>query len=590
MEKLPVTYNSKEIPIWVKYWFSKKLSRKVSEILTGQSKYILENTLYKRFKKFEDEGDTKQNQYEGINLMPMANEETKSLNGITVISNGKGKYKINGTASANTQIYFDLTNSFTTPNETLYAHLRNNVIAPLSITIGNTETASSPTCSSVNRIMTSNLLSNLLINRIGFIIPTGETVDIEVEPSVELTNEITEYEPFVGGIASPNEQYEQPIQNVVGTIVNKVSNRNLYDKENPNILYTAIDANGLGNNVPSTYRTVFKECFPNTDYVISKEFDSTKNRFAIGYTKETPDYNKPVYGTLFVNNKDAETIHTGADAKYLVAYVWISGGSTTAEEMLNSIQIEPGTTATPYVEHKEQTLQFTLEQGQRLYKDSKLKDDGIHHKRTQIVLDGSEDENWIRSSSLELFYTSDIQDLAKQNGNLKCNYFIQVSPNSTLENGQVKYNSTTNCLLQFKNTDITTVTQWREWLATHNLVVEYELAEEQIVPYNSTQASQYNAIKNLKTYKGKTIVEATSDELAPILTIQYWEKNTNETNLNLTKVYENKEEIPNKIEIEETETKNIENEPEIEEKTIIDFLEEIGDNEEKEVEENEKNN
>lgn len=144
-------------------------------------------------------------------------------------------------------------------------------------------------------------------------------------------------------------------------------------------------------------------------------------------------------------------------------------------------------------------------------------DDGTHNSRARIIFDGSEDENWARSNSLELFYTRDILNLAKQNGNYLCNYFTKVAPTATLQNGQTKYSSATNPLLQFKNTDITTVSAWREWLSTHNLIVEYELAdselESNIIPYNETQQEQYNAIKKAKAYDDITHISQTNDGL-----------------------------------------------------------------------------
>lgn len=128
----------------------------------------------------------------------------------------------------------------------------------------------------------------------------------------------------------------------------QLTGKNLFDKDNANILNTAIDANGLGNNTPSSYRTVYIPCKPNTTYTISKLYDSSKNRFTVAYTNVLPDYNIQTYGNIYNNNASNVTITTGADAKYIVAYVWISGGDTTVKEMIDSIQIEQGSTATSY--------------------------------------------------------------------------------------------------------------------------------------------------------------------------------------------------------------------------------------------------
>ena len=54
------TYDIYKLPVWIRYFYYTKQFRKLSEILTGQSNYILENTLYKKFKKFEVGGNTEQ--------------------------------------------------------------------------------------------------------------------------------------------------------------------------------------------------------------------------------------------------------------------------------------------------------------------------------------------------------------------------------------------------------------------------------------------------------------------------------------------------------------------------------------------------
>ena len=50
-------------------------------------------------------------------------------------------------------------------------------------------------------------------------------------------------------------------------------------------------------------------------------------------------------------------------------------------------------------------------------------------------------------------------------------------------------------------------------------VIEYELAEEEIIPYSETQATQYNAIKQAKSYDDQTNISQTNDDLPFILDI-----------------------------------------------------------------------
>lgn len=147
-----------------------------------------------------------------------------------------------------------------------------------------------------------------------------------------------------------NSKYEQygtmPSEEFLSEIRNVGDNGNLYDKDNPNILDTPIDTSGLGGNVKNTYKTVWIKCKSNTTYTVSKKYDATKNRFALAYTSEEPNYSQQVEGYVSNMYTNVMTITTNSTAKYLIAYVWIAGGSNTYQEMLDSIKIEKGTQAT----------------------------------------------------------------------------------------------------------------------------------------------------------------------------------------------------------------------------------------------------
>lgn len=96
----------------------------------------------------------------------------------------------------------------------------------------------------------------------------------------------------------------------------------------------------------SVTRTLYVKCSPNTTYTVSK---TAGQRFAFGYTKELPAIGVSVFGGVADNTASSITITTGADAKYLVAYVFNGNSdSGTADEMLASVQLEQGSTATTY--------------------------------------------------------------------------------------------------------------------------------------------------------------------------------------------------------------------------------------------------
>lgn len=446
-----------------------------------------------------------------------------------------------------------------------------------------------------------------------------------------------------------DKQYEQygqtPSAEFSSEIRNVGDNGNLYDKDNPNVLDTPIDINGLGGNVKNTYKTVWIPCKPNTTYTVSKKYDATKNRFALAYTSEEPNYSQQVEGYVSNAYTNVMTITTNSTAKYLIAYVWIAGGSNTYQEMLDSIKIEKGTQATannghglgsmeiiicnknilnqdlelfqgnydnngnvitnsdrridkyiflakgnyilwstinnwinvliydknkkllsiknsntnkeiaftldedgyirfgfnPTVEslkvfqlerntekttseeHKQQIIVFPFKKGQRLMEGDYLAEDGIHHKRKQTVLDGT--ENWDtlaaqKGNNTSFFYY--IKPDMKKASSIICNQFINRTVWSTDVEG---IQSITNNAIKLRiNTSrASTVSELKALLAAQKeagtpVTIEYELAEEEVETYTDEQKEAWKQIKNTRSYEGQTNIFST-DKISPILEV-----------------------------------------------------------------------
>ena len=121
---------------------------------------------------------------------------------------------------------------------------------------------------------------------------------------------------------------------------------NLWDKTSGNVLNMSIvNANVLSNS--GNAKTVYIPCKSNTTYTVSK---NAGLRFTVAYIKTEPANNVPVYGRIVDNSGVTSlTITTGDNAKYLVAYIFNSTYDTgTAQDMIDSVQIEKGSTASTY--------------------------------------------------------------------------------------------------------------------------------------------------------------------------------------------------------------------------------------------------
>lgn len=167
------------------------------------------------------------------------------------------------------------------------------------------------------------------------------------------------------------------------------------------------------------------------------------------------------------------------------------------------IQLEKDNITT-YTLYQEQKVTFPLSEGQKLYKASYLASNGIHHKRKQVIFDGSDDEGWVLNGFIDnptdnlYAYYIVIKD-RKKNGNCLCDYFKKVS--SVEEKGMFSGTS-----LNFIVEGISTLAEWKTWLSEHPITVEYELSEEEIIPYTEIQQRAWDKLQKLKLYKGQNTI------------------------------------------------------------------------------------
>lgn len=176
----------------------------------------------------------------------------------------------------------------------------------------------------------------------------------------------------------------------------------------------------------------------------------------------------------------------------------------------DNLQVEIGETATLYKPYQEQKVDFPLSEGQKLMEGSYLASDGIHHKRKQVVLDGSDDENWRKSQSYNgSYYASQVLLKCVAFGECKCDFFKKAdisNPSQIKTNYQLgtcfieNYSGTFNC---WYDDGTASLENWKTWLSQNPITVEYELATEEIVPYTAEQQEAYNQLQKLKLYKGQ---------------------------------------------------------------------------------------
>lgn len=144
---------------------------------------------------------------------------------------------------------------------------------------------------------------------------------------------------------TPTPSDPQEVKTVTGYNEIDVVGKNLFDKDNANILNAYFNSSTPTITSDSSERIVYIPCISNTTYTISK---NVSNRFVVGYTSSLPTNGVSVAGVIQNYTASSITITTGANAKYLVVFCWIATDTLTINEVLATIQIEKNSTATDY--------------------------------------------------------------------------------------------------------------------------------------------------------------------------------------------------------------------------------------------------
>ena len=321
---------------------------------------------------------------------------------------------------------------------------------------------------------------------------------------------IGDYEPYTNG-ASPNPSYPQQIHTISGDNEIVVCNKNLFDKD------SAEDGKEIQSGIIVNSPTWCVSDYIPVEYNKSYVKNITNGNGAIIYDK---NYNVIDNSTRF-NNNNVITINN-TNAKYLRVNLPLANKDT--------YQIEVGSTATSYIEHKEQVKEINLgnleycEIGD--YKDEFYlatdSDTGLvsgkwYLKKNigKVVLDGT--ENWAtRSGRTTYAYAlSDVFDGNATRG--LCNYwkFIASGAGST-QSVECMASANTNKSLNIftNNSSLDTVANLKTWLSTHNTIVCYVLSTPTYTLLNDTLQEQINDIYNtMKSYNGQTNISQVNNDL-----------------------------------------------------------------------------
>jgi hypothetical protein len=282
-------------------------------------------------------GKSEQKQYSGKNLLN-ATLQTTTQNGVTCTANGDGTYTINGTATSDTLFHIGY---FIFEKDTKYKIVGCPQGGSLN-TLYRLDGSLNANSDTGNGIVYSGD-GNKRNARI--VVFNGATVNnLLFKPMIttDLTATYDDFEPYTGGIPSPNPDYPQEIKSVVNPTV-KVCGKNLFDKNNcyDNKWIKDLQGNlGISNGFFTTNHIFVKK---GATVAIRKTGTARRGYFNISKTK-------------FTYTESTNTTFTAIED------CWLMVSCNKAISPIEDFQIELGSTPTAYEPYHEQTvtLPYTL--------------------------------------------------------------------------------------------------------------------------------------------------------------------------------------------------------------------------------------
>lgn len=295
-------------------------------------------------------GKSEQKQYSGKNLLN-ATLQTTTQNGVTCTANGDGTYTLNGTATSDTLFHIGY---FIFEKDTKYKIVGCPQGGSLN-TLYRLDGSLNANSDTGNGIVYSGD-GNKRNARI--VVFNGATVNnLLFKPMIttDLTATYDDFEPYTGGIPSPNPDYPQEIKSVVNPTV-KVCGKNLLEDgslksdNNGKIEYISAGKIKVTSSISAWYAAITNtlKLTPNTNYVLSAKCDSSNGNITCNSVSITGAYIKCAFLT------DSDGLATIA--------IRCRYESAESRFVYSDLQLEKGSTATAYEPYTEQTvaLPYTL--------------------------------------------------------------------------------------------------------------------------------------------------------------------------------------------------------------------------------------
>ena len=297
--------------------------------------------------------------------------------------------------------------------------------------------------------------------------------------------------------------------------------KNLFDKSKRSIGYYIVSANGTLSSSSTSDVSDYIFVKPETSYYLSNYNVSGENRHIAFY-----DINKTFISSI-VSSVVNKSFSTPTNAHYV--------RFTVAKSMVDICQLELGTEATSYESFKGSnkiTISFSgksipntdVVDKVELFANGKRRDT---QKVGVIIFDGSEDENWGKSSANIPYFEISVGNM-KPLSNILCTHYTKrnISVNDTVDVVGISVTDNRKIRIRNGNTINTSLEDFKTGLQSNPVIVLYELADSIVTE------SEYTP---LTTYKGKTNVLTTAS-IQPNITAKFLSRLGNFAEVIVTKL------------------------------------------------------
>lgn len=439
---------------------------------------------------------------EGENICPSLNT-TRTINGVTFTKNKNGSITMNGTATAEITYPINVNTTTNTRTVLLKANSKYRMLSSYE-----SEKYTTQVFYLKNNVTTysSSLIETVEETKAGMYIRVYKNAVLE---NVTIYPQITkgeEYKPYVP----------------YNSLKFKDEGENLYNDNIDNY------------NKPIDYWICPVALEQGEIYKLSGKLKGTKMTgcvvAVVPYGNSYSEFKDVVYRYTALNTSGVVSNRTiTVDSSFTSPKLVIYANNKEIFKSLfenYEIQLNKGTVVRPYKPYQERKEYFPLSEGQKLYKGSYLANDGIQHKRNQVVLDGSDDEGWTLLNPDKNTYK--LSNFINGNGNdnsfnypILSNYFKSDTQANVFEGVkntiQALGGNVNGLYISFgKDSDINRVSLLRTFLkakydAGTPVIVEYELAEEEIVPYTEDQKEAWEKLRHFTLFKGINNITSTAN-------------------------------------------------------------------------------